>query len=343
MKTRPLISLFVLVAALITASCKDGGRSAMSSPVSGATNELLVIMNKALWDGPAGDSIKTYFGQPQLGLPQAEPMFDLLNLPPASFEKNVKSHRNVLVVEISNKVDSAGVVFIESPWANSQKYFKISAPNDSVFYKLFNENKERIMSVYLKAERDRLVNVYKKTPDSKIFNLFKDKYHILLYCPGGYQINKDTNDFVWLSAETRVDSKGIIFFQDAYKEEGQLNYQVIIDRVNEMLKSYIPGPLPNTWMALDTQTPVTAATYNYDGEYYAVVIKGLWIAENDYMGGPFVLNVVLDGNRIIYTMGYVYAPDGKKRNMLRQVESVLYTMKINYDKTGNTEAQKASE
>jgi len=29
-------------------------------------------------------------------------------------------------------------------------------------------------------------------------------------------------------------------------------------------------------------------------------------------------------------MGYVYAPDGKKRNMLRQVESIVNSMKIDF-------------
>ena len=51
------------------------------------------------------------------------------------------------------------------------------------------------------------------------------------------------------------------------------------------------------------------------------------------MGGPFVLNVVLDekNSRIIYMMGYVYAPDGKKRNMLRQVESIAkMSLKIDF-------------
>lgn len=334
MKIKPVISFLLFAAALTTTSCKESGRKAMLPAVSGSTNELLVIMNKALWDGPAGDSVKTYFGQSQLGLPQPEPMFDVLNLPLSNFDKNVKSHRNVLIVEISGKVDSAGIIFRESPWAASQKYFKISAPNDSVFYRLFDANKEKMMSVFLKAERDRLVNVYKKNPDTEIFNTFKNKYHIILDCPGGYKINKDTSDFIWISSETKVDSRGIVFFQEEYKDQSQLNYQVILDRVNEMLKTYIPGPLANTWMALDLETPVTAATYNYAGLYYAVMEKGLWIVQNDYMGGPFVLNVVLDEarNRVIYMMGYVYAPDGKKRNMLRQVESILFTMEINYDK-----------
>ena len=144
---------------------------------------------------------------------------------------------------------------------------------------------------------------------------------------------------MWISSETRVDSKGIVFFEEPYEHESQLDYQVILQRVNEELKKFIPGPLDSTWMALDMVTPMTAANYQYEGVHYAILIKGLWITENDFMGGPFVLNVVLDqkNSRIIYMMGYVYAPDGKKRNMLRQVESIVFSMQLDYSEEGKTE------
>lgn len=337
MKKLLLLICPILLIGLVFSSCKDAdNRKSMLQSVSGATNELMVILPKGQWDGAVGDSIKQFFAQPQIGLPQGEPIFDLINLPPSNFERNVKSHRNVLIVSISSKVDSAKVTYFDSPWAKSQKLFKIVAPDAESFYKVFDANKEKMMGIYLKAERDRLIDVYKKTADDKIFNVFKNKYKMLLYCPGGYRINKDTADFVWISSETRVDSKGIIFFQEPYVNESQLNYQIILDRVNEQLKKYIPGPRDSTWMSLDMVTPMTAATYNYDGKYYAVLVKGLWVAANDFMGGPFVLNVVLDekNNRVIYMMGYVYAPDGKKRNMVRQVESIIYSMQIDFPEEG---------
>lgn len=335
MKSQLFVKLMLLALTVSLFSCRESGsRKSMLPMVSGAANELLVVLPKAQWQGAVGDTIKQYFGQEQVGLPQPEPMFDLLNLPPVAFDKNVKSHRNVLLVRISDKVDSASIVFHESPWARSQKLFKISAPNTEEFFRIFDANKEKMLGVFLKAERDRMVEVYKRTPDTKIFNTFKNKYGILLSCPGGYVINKDTNDFVWVSAETRVDSKGFVFFQEQYVSEGQFSDAVIVDKVNEMLQKYIPGPLNNTWMALDVKTPMTFANYSYDGEHYAVLMRGLWTVVNDFMGGPFVLNVVLDqeANRVIYMMGYVYAPDGKKRNMMRQVESILFSMKINFEK-----------
>lgn len=312
-------------------SCKEGGgRKAALQAVTGSVNEILVITPKVRWEGPIGDSIRAYFGQPQMGLPQGEPVFDLISLPISNFDKTVKAHRNVLIVSLKSSVDTASITYSDGPWARSQKVFRIVAPTEEAFYKVFDANKEKIMGVFLAAERDRLIDIYKNSPNTKVFNTFRDEYDMLLYCPGGYNINKDTAGFVWASYETRVDSRGFIFFEEPYESAGQLDYQVILDEVNEKLKQFIPGPLDSTWMALDMVTPMTAANYQYAGKHYALLIKGLWQVENDYMGGPFVLNVVLDqkNNRVLYMMGYVYAPDGKKRNLLRQVESIVYSMNI---------------
>lgn len=312
-------------------SCKEGGgRKAALQAVTGSVNEILVITPKVRWDSPIGDSIRAYFGQPQMGLPQGEPVFDLISLPMSNFDKTVKAHRNVLIVSLKSSVDTASITYSDSPWARSQKVFRIVAPTEEAFYKVFDANKEKIMRVFLAAERDRLIDIYKSSPNTKVFDTFRDEYDMLLYCPGGYNINKDTADFVWASYETRVDSRGFIFFEEPYESVSQLEYQVILDEVNEKLKQFIPGPLDSTWMALDMVTPMTAANYQYAGKHYAWLIKGLWQVENDYMGGPFVLNVVLDqkNNRVLYMMGYVYAPDGKKRNLLRQVESIVYSMNI---------------
>ena len=243
----------------------------------------------------------------------------------------MKGHRNVLQVVISPSVDSAYVRYADSPWAKTQKYIKIAAPDRKTFFKLFDENKLKILGIYAKAERDRLISVYKRTADTRIFNLFKKKYNILLYCPTGYYVNKDTTDFVWMSSETTKNSKGIIFFTEKYEHESQFNYAIIFDRVNEELKKHIPGPREGSYMALDMEVPYTAVQYKYNG-HYAVLFRGLWMVENDFMAGPYELNVVLDEEyqRVIYMMGYVYYPNEEKRDMMKQVDAILNTMVIDY-------------
>ena len=57
---------------------------------------------------------------------------------------------------------------------------------------------------------------------------------------------------------------------------------------------------------------------------------GLWETVGDIMGGPFVSYTVLDEkhNRVITLDAFLYAPADKKRDLLRQIESILLYMKI---------------
>lgn len=311
-------------------SCKD--KKPGLAPLSGTANEILVVMNKTQWDGAPGDTVKQWFGQQQLGLPQPEPVFNIINLPQDFFDKSFKAYRSILNVNISPDIDSAKIYFKDSPWAATQKYFQIDAPDDAAFFRIFDANKQAMLDVFLKSEQDRLVDFYKKNPDSKIYNFFKDNYHLYLSFPAEYIINKESKDFVWISRETGKDSKGFIFIQRPYKDIAQFQYQAIMDTVMSELQRNIPGPLPGSYMTLDTVTPMISQTYNYDEDHYAVLMRGLWTVTNDFMAGPFVLNVVLDqrNNRVLYMMGYVYAPDDKKRNKMRQVEAILFTADLDY-------------
>ena len=339
----------VLIAGM--GACKEASKG-LQQHITGRMNELLVVAEKNYWNGPVGDTIRAFFGQDVAGLPQAEPAFDMLNLPAQFFDKNLKNHRNVLEVTISPAVDSTVVEYYDSPWAKTQKFVRIRVSDEKEFYRVFDENKLKIMGIYAKAEQDRLVAVYRRTADVAIYNLFKNKYHILLSAPSGYYVNKDTTGFVWLSSETSRDSKGVVFFTDDYEHESQFNDVVMIDRVNEMLEKFIPGPLDGnvrevsgpqgrkkitirSFMAVDTSVPYSVIPYKYNG-HYAVLIRGLWTVTNDFMAGPFVLNAVLDEERgrIIYMMGYVYYPNNEKRNMMKQVEAVMNTMTFDYRDEG---------
>jgi len=325
--------LLTIVVGLFFISCKDRG-GIKKAAVNGSINEIMVIMPSNLWDSNVGDTIKDFFRQPKLNLPQAEPTFSLVCLPHSHFRKNIKQHRNLLQIKISEDVKKAEIGFSESPWASTQKYFKIVAPDTTSFYKIFNKNKQKIMNVYLKAEQDRLITLIKKRAVSDIYYKFFNKYDLKLYLPTGFKINKDTcNNFVWTSLETPRNSRGLIFYQEKYVSEYQFDYNIIIDNINEQLKKYIPGPVDSTWMKIDDNIPVSVTKRNYQGKYYSVLIKGLWMVENDFMGGPFEINVVLDTrtNRLLYFMGYVYAPDENKRNMVTEIDAIVNDPDIDWE------------
>ena len=94
------------------------------------------------------------------------------------------------------------------------------------------------------------------------------------------------------------------------------------------MKVNIPGAREGMYMATDTLlTDVRPITVQ--GEY-ALEARGLWRVEGDFMGGPYVSHARLDklNQRIIVSEIFVYSPDKLKRNLVRQMEASLYTLKL---------------
>ena len=73
--------------------------------------------------------------------------------------------------------------------------------------------------------------------------------------------------------------------------------------------------------------------YSLRGKRYVAELRGLWKMEKGIsMGGPFVSITTLDEkrNRVVTVEGMVYAAGYDKRNFVRQVEAIVYSLNFNY-------------
>ncbi|MEZ5010283.1 MAG: DUF4837 family protein [Bacteroidales bacterium] len=94
----------------------------------------------------------------------------------------------------------------------------------------------------------------------------------------------------------------------------------------------IKGPSTGLDGLIEDKLPVTYNTFRFRERNYAEM-KGLWTLENGYMGGPFVTLVTKDevNNRFVMLDGFVYAPKDDKRELMRQVEAILFTVNFNIE------------
>ena len=102
--------------------------------------------------------------------------------------------------------------------------------------------------------------------------------------------------------------------------------ETIIEEQNKVLQENVPGMFPNSYMTTSTAETPVMTPYKYKGKSF-VEIRGLWEVANDYMGGPFVehIHYAKESGKLLVVEGFVYAPRFKKRNLVRQVESIVYS------------------
>lgn len=321
------ISLFLLL--FVIPACNNDA-PVLHSSISGKANDLVVVISEDSWKGKPGELIKGTFAQFQYGLPQEEPLFEIINIPPVAFQKIFKSNRNILQVTVAPTVLKPEMVIKENAWAYPQAVVELKAQNTAQFEDLFNENSGKILSYFLQAEKKRITANYEKYYEKTVYNILDRDFGVTMKVPPGFAIAMQNKDFIWYRYETPEISQGIVLYTFPYESDSTFTAGYLTAKRDSVLKEYITGTIEGSYMTtekrIDQLFKITEHNKNYASE-----MRGLWILENDFMGGPFVALDELDASnqRVVSAFGYVYAPSKDKRNYLQQVEAMLYSLKMN--------------
>jgi hypothetical protein len=335
---RKSISFFaLLLSILIFFSCKPD-ESSLLPKISGAAGEVLLIIDNQRWDSPIGEKFTEILTQAQPALPQPEPVFNLMHTSPAGFTNIFRVHRNIIFARIGSEFQEPKITVQTDQWATPQLVINIEAPNEEECVSLLEESGDQIVDRINKGERDRLMDYFKSYQVAAIYKKLKDKHDLTLSIPKGYEIAEDTTDFVWITTESAqpgesgyafYSQQSILIYYYNYTDTNTFTLDFLVNKRNEIVKKHIPGPNPNSYMATEDLLPPIMKEFTEDGRYFAEV-RGLWKLENGAMGGPFVSLSTVDElrNRVITVEGFVFAAGLEKREFLRQVESILYTLHI---------------
>lgn len=308
--------------------CNQGNvRKSLLPGVSGQAGEVLVIMEKESWNGGPGEAVKDVFLENVPGLPQTEPLLNVVNISNRAFSELFRIHRNVVITKISSSVNKPKITIGHDKWAQPQTVINIVAPSRESFIKLFNEKGEKVLSAIIQSERKRLMANYTKYAEPGVIKRLERNTGIHLTIPKGYTYDLDTNNFVWISHETPQISQGLFVYYYDYNDTTEFSKINLLNKRNEYLQKYVAGARKGSYMTTELQFMPNYNSFQWQGKYTAE-LRGLWKVEGDYMGGPFVSISQLDSERgrIVTVEGYVYAPKFNKRNYMRQLEAILYSL-----------------
>lgn len=317
-----------VTAVLSIVSCSEEKRKKALLPnISGKAGEVIVVIDKGLWEGSVGTVLRDTLTADCPFLPQREPLYNLVDVAPSGFGSMFQVHRNIIIVNISSSVAEPGVVIKQNLWAAPQCVIYINAANSESAVALIKENSGKIITTLEQAERDRVIANSKKYEERALAPAVTEVIGGSPHFPSGYQLKKKTSDFVWITYAPQGTQQSVLAFKYPVNEgEDMMSRTSLTDNINEMLKNNVPGMFENTYMTIASGITPSVKYMNYKGHAFAEV-RGLWDVYNDYMGGPFVAHVFYsqDGKDMIVLLGFVYAPKYDKRQYLRQVESILYS------------------
>ena len=326
--------ILAITAVMVLTSCSEAKRKKALLPnISGKAGEVIIVIDKAAWEGVVGSTLRDTLAADCPFLPQREPLYTLVNVAPSGFNNMFQIHRNIILVNINSSVVEPGVVFRQDVWAAPQCVININAADNETAVALIKDNSEKMKAFLEQSERDRVISNAKKYEELAIAPTVSEIIGGSPHFPSGYRIKMKTNDFVWVTYEPQYTQQSILLFKyPVVKGEEMLSRENLIADINKMLEKNVPGMFENTYMTIASVATPSPKYMKYKGHEFAE-LRGLWDVHNDFMGGPFVAHAFYsqDGKDVIVLFSFVYAPKYDKRHYLRQVESLLYSFEWRKD------------
>lgn len=315
---------------LMLFSCEDNGKSVFTPVSSGRPYEVLVVIDKDRWERPAGRALFNALDMDVPGLPQPERSFRISNVGPDNFSRGMRIFRNIIDVDIQPIYTQPKLKFTRNAYSSPQMIMTIQAPDEASFEEYVNKHKQVIVDFFTKTEMNRQIALLKKEHSNVISTKVGSLFGCDVWVPLEMDRYKEGKDFLWASSDKPSSDVSINFviYSYPYTDKNTFTKEYFINKRDSVMKVNIPGALEGQYMATDADY-VDVKEIGVKGDY-AFEARGLWYMENDMMGGPFVSHARVDrpNGRVVVVEAFVYAPEKKKRDLMRQMEAALYTLNL---------------
>lgn len=351
------LNLILIVFVLTFSSCKNGdggdGSGVFSSVLpssTGGADEIMFILPDNLNTTATKKAINQEFKKIYRILPQEETSFTISKVDYSIVNSLMYRFRNIVLMAnldqetpiLAMAKDILSDNQFESLKSGEQQTFILkniwSKPQNVIF--IFGKDADDLQS-NLTASAPGIMNHISQTDleaHKKIAYIngvneslnvqWKEYYNIELDIPSEYKIAENEGSFISLRKDI---PKGMIFiYFDVINYSDKIpdaNYGITLR--NERGK-YVSSNAPNSYMSTDS-TLGFIETKTLKDNLIKYETSGLWKMENDFMGGPFINQYIIDdaNNRVILLDGFIFAPgEDKKKRYMRQIEGIFSTLKV---------------
>lgn len=323
--------LNLILVVMLFSAC-NGKRRGFAPTSSGRAYEILVVIDQGMWERPAGRALYDVLDTDVPGLPQSERSFRMMYTSPANYDATLKLIRNIVIADVQNIYTKPSFKYAKDVYAAPQTILTIQAPDEKSFEEFVKNNKQFIINFFTHAEMNRQIALLKDDHSNYVSTKVKSLFDCDIWVPAELTASKQGKDFFWAGTNTATGDRNLVIYSYPYRDRDTFTKQYFVHKRDSVMKINIPGASEGMYMMTDSMM-TDVQSIDIRGEY-ALEVRGLWRVKGDFMGGPFVSHVRLDraNQRIITVEVFIYSPDKLKRNLVRQMEASLYTLKLPSDK-----------
>ncbi len=328
-----------------------------ATPVAyGKVNQVQVVMDDDLWEGPLGDTVRTYFGSAYPMMPAPEPYFELRHFSASALMADPlrKELRTYLIIGNIDKQNSSTADLIrrdlgdeklrkakreedynsavaKNKWAKPQLLIYLFADSDQklseVVRKHFQAAARRI------HEHDRRIlkaDLYQGGENKELVEEIRQKFLVHIKIPKDYVLALEKDNAVWIRKMDDKILSNIIISRFEYRNQNQLSTDSLKSVRNSLGRLLVSSSEPGSYMTTnDVDLPIYTTQRKINGAF-AQEMRGIWEMVNDFAGGPFFTYGILspDQKSILFVDVFVLAPGEDKKLPMQYLEEIVQSVKF---------------
>ena len=359
LKTVSLLLGAILFVQIILASCStDSMNQTFKENAGGAVGEIILVADQGLWESELGDELKEVFGISFPGLYRNESMFSVRHVQPERLTKTLRNARNVIYVNILDdnsegsriiranytqetlqKIAADSELFMQNrrdEFAVGQETMHLFGRTREELIAHLKDNKERLREYFNTSERKYLTSKLVKNKQSEtVMGAMLENYNKTLRVPAGFRLVEIKDDFVWFREFDGEVDKNIFMHSRPYTSEDVFEDENVIALRDEIGLMHLYGDPenPESYLMTEQRIPIDFRTINFANKGFTKEMRGQWRTNNKSMGGSFLSYTFLDEQKqnVVYLEAFIYYPNERHRDVLRELEAILWTYKERTD------------
>lgn len=329
-----LMAMAVMV--MMTAACAaDGSRKGSQRVVAskGLPSELLLVVDKAVWESPVGDSLRQLVEGPVPGLPQAESFFRVTRILTPYYTQMYTTFHSKLFVRLDSG-EKAPVVGVNTDVsARPQIEVTLAAPDLQGLARLLSTRGVYVRDLIADAQIEMRAAQLHKRYSRKAYDELRSTLGRTVYAPAEMRATKKGNRFFWAGTNLNEKDMNLVVYTLPWDGGPLPDMGRMVTVRDSVMQANIPGSEPDQWMETVRSEPqgvplVEGRMQSRDGRTL-MEMRGLWQMRHGALGGPFVSQAFVDtvAREVVVAEGFVYSPGTDKRDLLRMVEAAVSTVR----------------
>ena len=321
-KTITFLFPFYLIFVLLT-SCDITGKNRKKPASTGQPYEVVL-------EGDTDSIVTKMLTEDVTGLPQPEPLCRLIQVKKGKTRGNYLLVRTRIVVNIGERDFSVTLHHDEN--ATPQNIIRITARSAQQLRERLNG--EKLRHIVDEVELKHLADIISGNPSKQNREMqdeIKKMFGIDMKIPAAMNASKKAKDFIWISNNASSGMQNLLVMKVKSEERRagkvkseerrmknsnafQVNDKALIDSI---LRTNMPGETDSMYMVIPHLSE-----------------RGLWEMKGDAMGGPYVMHRIhrqtsqaAKQGYNLYIIAFVYAPEMKKKILIKQLEAAISTIK----------------